>query len=276
MTGAILARTSGPACPRAEAMLGDLAEGVLPAAEAQLVRAHLEHCRACQALAVTLGWLLPELREMRELPPDPAFTAAVMRRTAPQLRRAALRHAWRGRFEGLAAWWRRQLTRPRFALEAAYVATLLVVALCGTPVSPFRDAPPRALEVVRASPAGISETLTGSYGALSGHAEALGRAAWGVSGAPVTAAARRTADGLTARLDRARPALSVFGDEVRRGGEAALDRNFVLALEHLRGASHALGRAWREWREPAGPAANAPVDTSSGAGEAAAAGPRDG
>ena len=91
LTDAILARTSGPACPRAEEQLCDLVSGALAAGEAQLVRAHLEHCRRCQALAVTLRWLLPELREMGEVRPDAAFTADVLRATAPLRRRAGQR-----------------------------------------------------------------------------------------------------------------------------------------------------------------------------------------
>ena len=40
----------------------------------------------------------------------------------------------------------------RFSLEAAYIGMVLLIALCGTPVSPLRQAPQKALEVVQASP----------------------------------------------------------------------------------------------------------------------------
>ncbi len=255
LTGAILARTSGPTCPRAEERLCDLVSGALAAGEAQLVRAHLEHCRRCQALVVTLRWLLPELREMGELQPDPAFTAEVLRATAPLRRRVERRAAWRAHRRGLAAWWRRQLLRPRFALEVAYMATVLIVALFGTPISPLQGSAPRALAVVQATPGSLGQALAGAYAELSPRIGELGRDAWQVSGAHLTGALHSLEADLAARGTRAAPALQALRAEARSSGEALLDGELVQTIAHLRGAGRALERAWQDWRGRAAGAA---------------------
>ncbi len=149
LTGSILAATSGSSCGRACEHLPDLVDETLVAGDNELVQMHLEHCSDCRAVAETLTWLKPVLAEMAFMDPGPDFTAAVLARTSGHTTVA------RNILDRLVAWWRIQVERPRFALEAAYIATMLIVALVATPISPFREVPGQALQVMRAGPCEI-------------------------------------------------------------------------------------------------------------------------
>jgi len=158
-------------------LLPDLVDGALSHDDTQLVRMHLEHCRRCRTVSETLIWLGPVLAGMSRLDPGSDFTAAVLRQTSRRSpeRSGAWRHVRNGARAGSHAgararawtrnartvadrwirWWHAQIQRPRFALEAAYVATVLVLGLVATPVSPLREAPQKALVVVRSGPCEI-------------------------------------------------------------------------------------------------------------------------
>lgn len=155
LTAAILAATSGNPCARAEALLPCLADGELSEEEVALLTAHLAHCAPCRALAESFAWLESALPAMATAEPDPRFTAEVLAAIAQADASAAL-----PRFdERLADWWRRSWRRPRFALEAAYAGTLLVVALTATPVSPLREAPREALALLRGESSSLATAL---------------------------------------------------------------------------------------------------------------------
>lgn len=155
----VLARTSGSACDRACGLLPELTDGSLELLDRQLVRRHLEHCAGCRALAVTLGWLGGELASLVELDPGPDFTAGVLARTsgrgaAAQARRTAqvAQSGPGGLMDRLGQWWQDRILRPGFALQAAYAATVILVLLTATPISPLRGAPQKALAVVQVGP----------------------------------------------------------------------------------------------------------------------------
>jgi anti-sigma factor RsiW len=124
LTTAVLSRTSGPACRRAGSRLCDLADGLLADDEAELVRLHLRHCAACDALASTLASLAAALPAMAEIEPDAEFTADVL---SASRARSGRRH------RGLAAFGARLLARPRLALEGAYVGAMLLSLALGAP-----------------------------------------------------------------------------------------------------------------------------------------------
>lgn len=248
LTGAILAATSGPACGRARELLGDLVEGSLPATDSQLVRAHLEHCPECAALSITLTWLLPQLHEMAELTPDDGFTADVMLAT---IGGAGTRRSWR---ERLVTWWQEQLVRPRFSWEAAYVGTLLLVLLFGTPVSPLKDAPPKALEIVQASPAGLISGLEQPATAAGNQLAGWGRTGWGASGGKIGRLAGTISADLAARRQRAAGSL----EELRQHGEASREALFagdlIMMLHHLGEMPQDIGQCWQDWWQSNGQA----------------------
>ncbi|MBM4117446.1 zf-HC2 domain-containing protein [bacterium] len=155
LTAAILAATSGSPCARAEALLPCLADGDLSEEEVALLTAHLAHCAPCRALAQSLAWLERTLPALATCEPDARFTADVLAALADADATAALPRL----DERLAEWWRRSWRRPRFALEAAYAGTLLVVALTATPVSPLREAPREALALLRGEPSSLAAAL---------------------------------------------------------------------------------------------------------------------
>ena len=255
LTAAVLARTSGSACGRAGDLLAAFADGAPDLGDAQLLHAHLERCPACHDLAATFAWLTPELRGMAEVAPDPAFLADVLAATA-RLRASSLARARRqarfaGRIEAVAGlagvWWRRQLERPRFALEFAYVATMILLALCATPVSPLRSAPQKALAVVEASPAGVATVSAWVWRALPASVADAGRVVWDVTGGRVTGAINTTVDRLAARGRRTDPLRADLARHLGDTGRALVQFNFVKAAGDWNQARADLTALWRAW-----------------------------
>ncbi len=116
LTRAILARTSGDPCRRLEALACDFVDDSLDAAQARLVRLHLDHCEACSALVGALATLRATLPTLAQADPGPWFTQAVLRATR-QYRPQEIAPP----DPSLRDLWRRLMHRPRIALEAAYL-----------------------------------------------------------------------------------------------------------------------------------------------------------
>lgn len=129
-TESVLGRTAGASCVRARELLCDHVDGHLGFGDSELVRGHLDQCKACADLAVSLSELQNELPAMAEIEPDPFFAAAVVRRLSALRERPA--DPW-GRAR---QWWKKLVRRPRFSWEAAYIFTLVLVLAFGNPFSP--------------------------------------------------------------------------------------------------------------------------------------------
>lgn len=154
----VMSRTSGSPCDRACKQLPSLMDRQLDDVDRQLVQAHLEHCDGCRSVAVVLGWMQPMLTDLAMLDPGPAFTRAVVSRTSQAVHPLA-RAARRGETVGplglvdrLGRWWHRQLSRPRFALEFAYVATVILVLLTSVPGAPLKQEARSAQAMIQAGP----------------------------------------------------------------------------------------------------------------------------
>lgn len=238
LTGAIVERTSGSPCDRAQGFLADLVDGALGTEDTVLVRSHLEFCARCAALHGALQWLALALPAMAEIDPGPAFTRAVVAKTTPAPPRLAARGpAWR---TAAADWWNRMVTRPRFAWEAAYVALLVVVALFGTSVSPFRGVPSRALAVVQLDPRVAVRAVYDGIGAG-------GRTAWDASAGRIARVTRAQASGIA---DDHPGMHEAYGNLVLHWGElqqSAGDRNFASASLALGAMGHDLRALWSAW-----------------------------
>lgn len=131
-TVSILARTSGSACATARDRLCDFVDGELAAFDRELIAAHLEHCTPCTELAEELARLHSLLPAFAELPAPAALERQVILATSRRpVRETTESRVW--------AWLSQAAMRPRFALEAAYVCTLLLVLVFGDPVKAFRD-----------------------------------------------------------------------------------------------------------------------------------------
>jgi len=151
LSEAVLAQTTGSACGRCRSLLGDVLDGVSDTVEKELVIAHLASCASCSSLFRIMSEAAEILPRMREMIPDPSFVPDVLN---------AVRPLWRDRL-GLskALEWLRGLTqRPRFSWEAAYLGTLLVFGLFGTPFSPVPDAGSRLLASLQNREGLIAET----------------------------------------------------------------------------------------------------------------------
>jgi hypothetical protein len=176
LLGAVLAETSGAVCDRALERICDEIDRPLPGAERELVEMHLSCCSDCARTAGVLRTMHAELPLMAEWRTDERFVEDVLRATLPL--EARLRRWWREA-------WPRWVHRPRFALEGAYVATLVLLLIFLTPGSPLEAMPQRALGMVRVDPIARFEQPVATFGRK---AEAGARRAWEATGAPIVAA----------------------------------------------------------------------------------------
>ena len=132
----VLARTSGPACPRARLLVGGAPDAPMPPLDRALLAAHLERCEACRTLAETLPAVVAVLPSLAEADPGPGFTARVLAATVRASGRP-LPTRWRDRW---LDWWKRLALRPRIAWEGAYALTLVLVLVVGDPVKAWDSA----------------------------------------------------------------------------------------------------------------------------------------
>lgn len=244
----VLARTTGSACDRALEKLPDLADGHLAELDRQLVQAHLEHCASCRSVAVVLGWVDPLLPEMAELDPGPAFTAAVVRRTTGAehpLTRAARRGATvgpAGVLDRVARWWQRQLTRPRFALEVAYVATVILVLLATVPGAPLQRPARLAGEVIQAGP-----TALPLVGLLTERGQALGERGEAFVRGEVDGVLSGLRQNRDARQHRAGPAAEAMIDHLEEAWARLRETQWSQTGYQLLEAGRDFDRAWDLW-----------------------------
>jgi len=188
LTTQVLARTSGPSCERAQEILCEFVDGGAETVEAELIRMHLSDCADCTALSNVLVELRTDLPLLAEIQPDERFTAEVLARTIPRPRRIA---TW---IDRLVLGWDQLMRRPRFALEGAYVLTVLLLVVLGVPGALLAGAPGRVAETAArdiASP--VRHTVVELGVTVSDRAQRTLDA----TGALVTEEARATADDMT-------------------------------------------------------------------------------
>jgi hypothetical protein len=200
LIGAVMRRTSGGACPRAEELLADWprwsaappeqeqGSGTMAAGdEAALLRSHLEHCVPCAALARNLALVRETLPSLASFDPGPSFTGAVL---------AATSRAGPASFtERLAAGWNAWIARPRFALEAAYVATLVILLVGGNPAATLQAASERTASVAAAGIGRAREAWPGAIARVAPSTIELPARVRALGGATAGAAARGAAAG---------------------------------------------------------------------------------
>lgn len=119
-------------CRELESRLDIVAAGTLSLAEESALAEHLAGCTGCRELL--------ELARLAEVPPDPGFTAEVLRLTLPF--DVQVRRWW-------DALWPVLWHRPRFASEAAYAGLVVLVLVFATPGSPLAAVPSGALAIAQ-------------------------------------------------------------------------------------------------------------------------------
>jgi predicted anti-sigma-YlaC factor YlaD len=216
LCSAILAETSGAACGLAYSDLCGWADGRLAGAERERVRLHLALCVDCRGLATVLGRLTEDLSALRvQRSPLP-----IEMRLALALGRGVAR---------VAGFWQQLLARPRFALEGAYVGTLVLAILFILPASPLRGLSSGALTLTQSNPVAVLETPLESVGRIAADL-------WRSASAPGTAALGKLEAGLELRYQgtsQAAMAMKRHGGEL---GEAAVSFDFAggrQAMRHL-------------------------------------------
>ena len=144
--------------------------------------------------------------------------------------------------------------------KGAYVAVLLIVGLCALPISPLRDAPPRALALVQAGPEYVTSAVT-LLAIVPDRGAAVGRAAWSAVAGPDSPVGRAV-DGFERRGARAEPAF----DRLRRHAdgfvEQARQRKLAAAAEQLWGMTRDTAALWKAWWNADDRSTKAPTDGS--------------
>jgi hypothetical protein len=214
LADAVLARTTGPPCDRADEILCDAVDGTLESLDSELLQGHLDGCERCEALARSLARLADDLPAMAEIRPAPGFVEQV---TAATLPRPCLAARW-------ARGWAALVARPRIAWEAGYVgavAVWLAVSLSGAPfqASIPLPSPPAPTEIVEE---------------VTGRASTLGRRAWSATGGRGV----ESWSGLRFDLSRRYRRTEEARDGLRRNGERLGDAALQLDLQES-------GEAWK-------------------------------
>lgn len=245
----VLDRTSGSACGRALAALPALNDDELAGLDRSLVKQHLAHCDGCRAAALALTWLGEELAGMAELDPGPGFTAAVVDRTSAVGEPARARHRARvagtgpaGLMDRIGRWWSERILAPNFALQAAYVATVVMVLVFATPISPLRGTPERVLQTVQAGPTNfplLGPVLQWSSDQVVGGSDHLR--------ADVAGQWQRVEDDWQGRVQRSGPGRRGVTDHVAAAWRAARDRQSDRVTVEINGALRSGKTAWRAW-----------------------------
>jgi hypothetical protein len=199
LAGSILRRTSGPTCDSAKRLLCDELDGGIEQLDSELVRMHLEGCAECAALSRTLAALSRDLPLLAEIAPDDRFLDEVLARTLPAQAPAA---RWAARIAvGLQGLFR----RPRFAMEGAYVGTLLLVLIFGVQSNLLAQIPRRALELAEVDPmAELSEPVTQLSTTVSDRATSL----WQAAAAEISRLTEETANTLKQKIGTIRRSLA--------------------------------------------------------------------
>jgi len=193
LTAQVLARTSGSSCDHARNGLCEYIDGLADAVDAELIRMHVAGCEACATLSNVLAELATDLPALAEMNPGERFTAEVLARTVP---RGGQTPRW---VEQLVQGWNRLIRRPRFALEGAYVMTLLMLVVLGVPGALLAGAPGR---VAHAATHEIAEPVQKTVVELKATVSERAKQALDSTGAKVADEARTTADGLGAYSSR--------------------------------------------------------------------------
>ena len=143
LSAGVVARTGTTACARARTLLGAAYDEPLAALDRTLVDGHLETCEACRAVAAAMAEAAAALPGLAEIDPGPAFTARVLAATSRRPVVGRLADRWRAAWAGL-------VSRPRFALEAAYALTLVLVLVGGNPLSAWERTVAQVPPIARA------------------------------------------------------------------------------------------------------------------------------
>jgi len=184
----VLDQTTGRPCESARLNLCEFVDGRLDAVDAELLRTHLGACEECAALSRVLISLAADLPLLAEMEPDERFVGEVLARTLPRRTRAA---RWVAR---LAEGWNGLVRRPRFALEAGYVLTVLFLLVFGIPSAPFAGMPRWATDVAELDlRSRVKEPLSDIKARVSSRAET----AWRSTGGKVVEDTRATAREVT-------------------------------------------------------------------------------
>jgi hypothetical protein len=241
LTGAVLAATSGSSCARCEDQLVAHRDGELDPGTRELMNQHLEHCGDCRALALVLGWLGETLPAMREVELDALFTQDVLDRTSARPPRP-----WEFLAEKLRHW----AQRPLFPVEAAYAATLLLVLLFGTQLSPFQDLPRATLGWLRGESGGTHTAGAPRLTGIREDAEESVKRLVGPAGDQVTSTRVKVFNNLELRARASWIGLREVGDGMGDLAQAMFGNEGYGVAPSLQHIGDGFRQTWRGLRRP--------------------------
>ncbi len=243
LSSSILVRTTGPVCQGVEAHLCERIDGRLSTDDDEVVSSHLEHCESCRALCETLEWMQVDLSLFAEIAPDRMFVQDVLEATLYR------RSWWQRSADRIRSWWNHQIHRPRFAVEIAFSGAMIMLLLFGTPRSPLREVPPRAVEIARTNPVHsalhLLEDGTRSLRPVTDYGrETLERA-----GDPIARDSGELKRRLSGTAGKVRDVAEITGDHLERIPGAIWKGDLVQAWNLFTDMWQAIDDRWQEGRD---------------------------
>jgi predicted anti-sigma-YlaC factor YlaD len=235
LTDAILARTSGSPCGRAEAQLGGHVDGTLNGLDRELVDAHVRACANCAALATVLTRLGDDLPAFAEMRPAPSVVNDVLARTLPRQTR------WSAAWDRVGRASRHLVERPRIAWEAGYIAAMVVWLVFGASWSPLRAAPVQALALIQQGASTGQSAGASAMAAIGRRVATIGDRAIGVTTRGANNVSVGFLAGLSSRYQRAAAAAPDLGRHWRELSAAVLDRDLFRGVDALHSLSRDAG-----------------------------------
>ncbi|MFQ5670185.1 MAG: anti-sigma factor family protein [Acidobacteriota bacterium] len=242
LVASVLERTSGRVCGRAQALLCERVDGSLAAMEGDLVAGHMASCAECMAVARVLSLLREDLPSLCRATPDARFCRDVLARTRPLDRRLVRR---------LRRWYEDSMSllrRPRFALEAAYIGAAVLALVFGTPFSPLRETPRRALALVQVQPGQAPEASP--LAGVPARVTAWTRSGWETGGPRVAGPLGILKNRLSSHFLRAAGAGQQLPSHGRQLGAALVHLDFPRTWATLAAMGADLGAVWKELTTP--------------------------
>jgi len=242
ISGGVIARTTGSTCPSAHALLPDDIDGHLERSDAgahDLLTRHLENCEACSALGRTLSWMTRALPLLAECEPDASFTADVVRATTESGRRGA---AWAGR---LGSAWRNWIDRPRFAIEGAYIGSMILWLVFAAPISPVHGMPARMLELVRSESDPVALASVVDMPRFITNPAVAGRDALSSTGGWILESTAPVRTAWRARLEQAGVHAHEFGRQGLNVGGKLIEGDFAQSAVHVKSMGTEAREIWR-------------------------------
>jgi hypothetical protein len=161
------------------------------------------------------------------------------------LNRTIYKPSLRSRVTGaVAGWWRRQIQRPRFALEVAYSFAMLLFILFNIFDMPLEGSPDPARRAGANPIASVSQAWQAHEPARGRIAE-FGGSVWQRTGVPLAHESRGFWDGFVEAGDKILDTAAIGGNYAGKAGVSVLKGDFIKTWQHITAMKKNISKRWQ-------------------------------